>query len=210
MLYSRLMRLSTSACDARLFQLVVDDPAASSHRKLLALLAARFDRFMHLLVADRIQIAESQVFQFAANFAHAQPVRDGRVNLQRLFGDLLLALRRQVLQRPHVVQAVGQLDQHDADVVHHGQHHLAQVFRLLLFAGGKINLADLGDAFDNVRDLLAELLANIDNRDRRVFHRVVQQPGGDRHRIHLHFRQHQRHFQRMHQIRLAGGARLPA
>ena len=42
-----------------------------------------------------------------------------------------------MLERAHVVQAVGQLDEHDADVVHHGQHHLAQVLGLLLFAGGE-------------------------------------------------------------------------
>ena len=167
-----------------------------------------FDRFLNLLVADRIQIAEAEVFQLAANLAHAQAVRDGRIDLQRLFGDLLLAVRRQVLERAHVVQAVGQLDEDDADVVHHGEHHLAQVFGLLLFAGGEVDLADLGDAFDDVRDLLAELLADIDDRDRGIFDRIVQQSGGDGDRIHLHLGQNQRHFERMDQVRLARSAGL--
>src|SRR5713226_9032668 len=31
-----------------------------------------------------------------------------------------------MFQGAHVVQTVGQLDEHDANVIHHGQHHLAQ------------------------------------------------------------------------------------
>ncbi len=92
----------------------------------------------------------------------------------------------EVLERAHVVQAVGELDEDDADVVDHGQHHLAQVFGLLLFAGGEIDLADLGDALDDVRDLLAEFLADFDDGDRGVFDGIVQQAGGDGDRIHLH------------------------
>ena len=113
-----------------------------------------------------------------------------------------------MLERPHVVQAVGQLDEHDANVVDHGQHHLAQVFRLLLFARGEINFADLGDAFDNVRDLLAEFFADVDDGDRGIFYRVVQQARGDRDRIHLHFSENQGDFQRMDEVRFAGSAAL--
>ena len=74
--------------------------------------------------------------------------------------------------------------------------------------GGEIDLADLGDAFDDVGDLLAEFFADVDDRDRSVFDRIVQQAGGDRDRIHLHLGQNLRHFQRMDQVRLAGGPGL--
>ena len=80
-------------------------------------------------------------------------------------GNFLLAIGRQVFERAHVVQAVGQFDEDDANVVDHGQHHLAQVFCLLLFAGGEINFADLGYALDDMRDLLAEFLADVDDGD---------------------------------------------
>ncbi len=76
------------------------------------------------------------------------------------------------------------------------------------FAGGEIDLADLGDAFDDVRDLLAKFFADVLDSDRGIFDRIVKQPSGDGHRVHLHFGQHQRHFERMHQIRLARGAAL--
>ena len=67
-----------------------------------------------------------------------------------------LAFRLQVLQRAHVVQAVGQLDEDHAHVRHHGQQHLADVLGLAVFAVGELDLVDLGDAFDDVRHLLAE------------------------------------------------------
>ena len=106
------------------------------------------------------------------------------------------------------MQAVGEFDEHDADVVDHGEHHLAQVLGLALFAGGEINLADLGDAFDEMRDLLAEFLAHIDDGHRGVFDAIVQQAGGDGVGVHLHVREDHGDFQRMDYVRLAGSARL--
>ena len=93
------------------------------------------------------------------------------------------------------MQAVGQLDQDDADVVDHGQHHLAQVFCLLLFAGGEVDLADFGDAFDDVSYLLTEFFADVDDGDGGVFDGIVQQAGGYGHGVHFHFRQHQCYLQ---------------
>ena len=106
------------------------------------------------------------------------------------------------------MQAVGEFDEHHADVVHHGEHHLAQVLGLALFAGGEINFADLGDAFDEVRDLLAELLAHVDDGHRGVFDGIVQQAGGDGIGVHLHVREDHGDFERMDNVRLAGGAGL--
>ena len=44
------------------------------------------------------------------------------------------ALVRQVTERPHVVETVRQLDEDDADVVHHREEHLAKVLSLALLA----------------------------------------------------------------------------
>ena len=149
----------------------------------------RLDGVLHLVVGDGIDILERQVFQFAADLAHAQPVRDGRVDVQGFARDLLLPLRRQELQRAHVVQAVGQLDEDDADVVHHGQHHLAHVLGLRFFGGREVDLADLGDALDDVRHLLAELGLDLVDGYRGVLDRVVQQSGGDGRGVELHLGQ---------------------
>ena len=162
---------------------------------------------LHLVVGDGIDVLKREIFELAAHFAHAQAMRDRRVDVERLARDLLLPLRREKLQRAHVVQAIGQLDQHHADVVHHGQDHLAHVLGLRLFRRREVDLADLGDAFNDVRDLLAEFGLDLVDRDRRVFHHVVQQAGGDGSGVQAHLRENRRYLQRMRQVRLARLAR---
>ena len=67
------------------------------------------------------------------------------------------------------MQAVGQLDQHDADVLGHGQEHLAHVLgpqvlavqrraspRLIALDVEELHLVELGDAVDQARDLATE------------------------------------------------------
>ena len=133
---------------------------------------------------------------------------DGRVDFLGFARDLRLAVGRQMLQRAHVVQAVGQLDEHHADVVDHGQDHLADALGLGFFARGEIDFADLGDALDDVRDLLAEFPADVVDGERGVFDGVVQQAGGDGGGVEAHFGQHGRDFQGMHEVGLARGAAL--
>src|SRR5690349_22397484 len=149
--------------DSCLPQLVADD-LLDSRQEGLAGLAARFYRFADLFVPDGVHIAKSQIFQLATNLAHPQPVRDGSVNVQRLLGNLFAALGRKVLERPHIVQSIGKLDQHHPDVIYHGKHHLAEIFSLLFLTGGKIDGTDFSDTFNNVRDLLAKFFADIDDR----------------------------------------------
>ncbi len=69
---------------------------------------------------------------------------------------------RQCVERAHVVQPVGELDDDDADVLGHGQEHLAHVLGLLLLHGlGLPNLAELRDAVDQARDVAAEALLDL-------------------------------------------------
>src|SRR5205085_8785244 len=130
-----------------------------------------------LLVPDRIDILESEIFELAAHLSHAQTVSEGRVDVQGLLRDLQLQLKRKVLQGPHIVQPVGKLNKDNAYVVHHRQYHLADILGLALFAVGQIDLLDLSNAFDDVRDLFTKQLLDLFDRDRRVFNSVMQQPG---------------------------------
>lgn len=113
-----------------------------------------------------------------------------------------------MLQRPHVVQPVSQLDQHYTHIADHGQQHLANILRLAVLAIGKLNLVDLRHALDNVRNLLAKLRGNVFGCDRRVFNGVMQQPRGNGRRVQLHLRQHHRHFKRMQNVGFARSAKL--
>jgi len=108
----------------------------------------------------------------------------------------------------HMVQAVGKFYQDDTDVIDHRQHHFAQILGLLFLACGEVNLADFSDAFDDVGDLFAKLFANVNDRDRRVFDRVVEQSGGDGHRIHFHFGQDLRNAEGVDKVGLAGSPGL--
>ena len=78
-------------------------------------------------------------------------------------------------QRPHVVQAVGQLDQDDADVAGHRQQHLAEVLRLALLAGVPGDLTQLGHPLDQHLDLAAEQAADVLGGGAGVLDAVVQQ-----------------------------------
>src|SRR5689334_17056406 len=90
--------------DARLFELVGDDLLHLGEEGF-ALLAAGVDGLLYLLVSEGIEETETQVFEFPANFAHSKAVRDWCVNFERLFGDFVLAIGWQMLQRAHVMQA---------------------------------------------------------------------------------------------------------
>ena len=208
MLHSRLMRPSTSTkgidgvtqlgLDGRLQ--LIDQPFGGA--------AFRVDPGAKRLVGLRLEIAERQLFELVLDLAHPQPVGDGRVDVARFLGDRNPPVLGQVAQGPHVVQPVGQLDQDDPDVIHHGQQHLAEVLGLSFFARREPNGANLGDAFDDMGDLGAEQLTNPVDGRQGVFDDVVEQAGGNRHRVELHVRQKVRNCKRMNQIRLARMADL--
>ena len=193
--------------DVVLAQLLADH-VFNAAQELLAFDAARFHGRRHLLVADGIGIAEGQILEFAAHLAHPQPMRQRRVDVHGLAGDRFLAIGLQMLEGAHVVQAVGQLDEHHAHVGHHGQQHFAHVLGLAVFAIGELDLVDLGHALDDMRHLVAEVGGDLLVGGRRVLDRIVQQAGGDGRRVELHLRQHFGHFQRMDDVRLARGAHL--
>ena len=85
------------------------------------------------------------------------------------------------------MQAVGQLDQDDADVVDHSQEHLAQVFGLdralaggLVAVAGPRDLTQLRHTVDQEGDPIAELRPHGIEADRAVLDDVVQKRGNDR------------------------------
>ena len=60
------------------------------------------------------------------------------------------------VERAHVVEPVGELDQQDADVLRHRDQHLAEVLGLAFARRGELDLRDLGEALDQEGDLVAE------------------------------------------------------
>ena len=161
------------------------------------------------LVGEGVGVAEGEVLKLAAQLAHAKAMRERGVYVERLARDLLPLLRRQMLESAHIVEAVGEFDDDDADVGDHGKEHLADVLGLVVLAVGEFDLVQLGNALDDVRDLLAKELFDLRGGDVGIFDGVVEQAGRDGGGVHLELGQHQRDFQGMHGVRIARGALLP-
>ena len=160
------------------------------------------------LVRRRFEVLERQLLELVLDLAHAEPVGDRRVDVARLLRDLHPPLFRQVMERAHVVQPVGELDQDDADVVHHREQHLAEVLRLPLLARRERDRPQLGDPFDDVRDVGAEQLLDALDRGLRVLDDVVQQAGGNRDDVELHVGELVGDFERVDEVGLARMAHL--
>ena len=156
-----------------------------------------------LLVLARVEVLEREVLELDLDPLDTEPVRERRVDLHRLGGDALLLLGRQVIERPHVVEAVAQLDEDDADVARHREQHLAEVLGLLLLARRVRQLAELGDAVDEERDLLAEQLAELLDGRAGVLDAVVQQARAHRRDVELELGDDLRDRERMGDVRIA-------
>ena len=111
------------------------------------------DNVLQLLIALGIEVAEREILEFSADFAHAEPVCKRRVDVQCFPRNCFTTFAGQVLEGPHVVQAIGKLHHDDANIIGHREKHLAEVFCLLFFLGGEVDLADLRNAVDDVSDV---------------------------------------------------------
>ncbi len=103
----------------------------------LALDAALFQHLGDALVGAGFEKAEGEILQLPLELPDAEPVGERRVDVEAFAGEVG-PLRRVVFRQPaQGADARRQTQQHDADVLHHRQQHLAQHFglRLHLTAG---------------------------------------------------------------------------
>ena len=71
-------------------------------------------------------VAEAEVFEFCLDAAQAEAVGDGREDIERFGRNLVLLRGQHGRERAHVVEAVGDFDEDDADVVAHHQQQLLE------------------------------------------------------------------------------------
>ena len=137
-------------------------------------------RALEHFVAIRVEGLEAQVFELELDRVDAEPIRDRRVDVERLARDAPLLLDGQRLDRAHVVRSIGELDEDDAQILRHREQHLAEALGLRLGRAVELQVVDLADAVDEQRDVVAEALLDFRQRARRVLDDVVQQRRLDR------------------------------
>ena len=141
---------------------------------------------------------------------HAHAAGERRIDVDGFLGSPAPSFRRHMPERAHVVQTVGELDQQNAHVVGDREQELAQVLRLLGFLGDEVELGELGQTFDQPADIIAEHLVDLGPRRVGILDGVVQQRGGDGRIVELEVGEDRRDFERMGEIRVAGGPLLLA
>ena len=106
------------------------------------------------------------------------------------------------------MQSVGQLDDDDANIPRHRQHHLLEVFRLsngFVFEG---DLGKLGNTVDELGERLAELGRQGFFGHAGVFDHVVQHGGHQALMVHVHVGENIGDRQRMGDVRFTRAAAL--
>ena len=149
-----------------------------------------------LRVALGVQRGEGEVFELLLDVLHAQPVRERRVDVERLLRDPLLLPVRQRRERAHVVEPVGQLDDQDPQVLGHRHEHLAHRRGLLLARESNSTRSSFVTPSTMRGDLVAELGLDGVDREPGVLDGVVQQRGGDRDVVEAEIGHDARHRER--------------
>ena len=193
--------------DVRLPELF-GDTLLNALEELLMLLALRLEALDDLVVADGVEDLERKILKLPLDAAHAEAVRDRRVDLHGLERLVSLLALGQELERARVVQAVGELDEDDADILCHREEHLTQILELLLLLGVAQH-AQARNAVDELRDRRAELVLDLLVAEFGVLDAVMQECGADGIGIETHLDHDLRDRDRMDDIRLAVAALLP-
>src|SRR5579885_2182498 len=103
-------------------------------------------------------MAERQVFELLAHSLHAHAACKRRVNVERFLRDAGALPLRDKMERAHIVQPVGELDEQHANVLRHSEQEFAEVLCLLGPLRDKIEFLKLGQTFNEIADFRAKEL----------------------------------------------------
>ena len=162
------------------------------------------------LVGVGLKVEEGQVLELPFNGAHAQTVSQGRVHVHGLASLKQATILAQGCQRSHVVQTVGKFNDDDANVLGHGEEHLAQRERLLLVHAVDFDVGELGHAIDEIGHRVAKQAGNIGKRSLGILDGIVQQRGAHHVTVHLEIGQNDGHLDGMVDVHLTRAPLLVA
>ena len=84
-----------------------------------------------------------QILKLPSNLRHTEPMGEGGVQITGFLCDATTLFRSQEVERPHIVQTVGQLNQNDTRVLGNREEQLAIVLNLTFLAGGQWQIRNL-------------------------------------------------------------------
>ena len=152
----------------------------------LAVEPALVEHLRDRLVGRGLERAQREVLELPLQLPDAEAIGERREEVEHLARDLRAPARIAAHQRAQRLRALGELDEHHADVLDHREQHLAQVLRLrgalLLVAalGDGADAAHPRDAGDQRRDVVAEARAHVVGVERAGDGQSDQQRGADR------------------------------
>ena len=115
----------------------------------------------YALVFGWVLVLEREVFELGLDGEESEAMGEGGVDVEGLAGDLELLVGSHGAEGAHVVEAVGHLDEHDADVAAHGEEELAEVFGLGRGFVAEDASGNLGEPRHEFGDFLAEVLLDV-------------------------------------------------
>ena len=118
-------------------------------------------------VAVGVQGPEAKILELLLHVVEPEADGDGSVDLEGLARDPPPPFDGQGIDGAHVVETVGELDEHDPHVVRHREQHLAVVLGLHDVARGGLDLGQLGHPVHQLGNFLSEVARDALLVDRR-------------------------------------------
>jgi len=153
-------------------------------------------------------VTETEVFKHYLEAVDTEAVRDRRIDIEGLAGNARFLVGWHRVKGLHVMQAVCELNENDADVFDHREHHLAKTLGLGFGTTAKLNLVKLAHAVNEPCDFGSEFFFYLCKRCIRVLDDVVQDCCRDRLRVEVHVGEFLGDSYRMRDIGFAGLALL--
>src|SRR6476620_7276664 len=128
---------------------------------------------------------EREILELPPDPRHSEAVCERGVKVSRFLSNAAALFGRQIIERAHVVQAIGELDQDYTRILRDREQELAVILDLPFLRRIQWQVTDLRQAIHDLGDFLPELRFYLGNGDVRVFDDIVDQTACDSYGIEL-------------------------
>ena len=175
---------------------------------LITLCLALFYKLCNLIILFLVQILKAQILQLVLDITDTKTVCNRGIDLQCFRGYFLLLFRTHILQCPHIMQAVCQLDQYDSNILCHSNKYLTMIAGEIFLFILEFQRTDFCDRFNQRGDFLTEHVTHFLNGNIAVLHNIMQKACRNRLWSSTKHGQYIAHLYRMNNIRLSAFAVL--